>query len=82
MFKILEHLPYILYVAHHSCLLHLSFDIQMLNIIYLASKLLYGFASVQAIIHSLKLMDYLPVQKHKPYNNFCLPDRDRSGWSP
>ena len=29
------------------------------------SKLLYGFVSVQAIIHSLNLVDYLPVQTHK-----------------
>ena len=36
------------------------------------SKLLYGFASVWAIIHSLKLVDYLLVRTHKPYNNFCL----------
>ena len=34
-------------------------------------KLLYDFASVQAIIHSLHLVDYLPVQTHKPYTNFC-----------
>ena len=58
-------------------------DIPMFNIKYLAmhkvqmqagviSKLLYGFASVQAIIHSLKLAEYLLVQTHKPYNNFCL----------
>ena len=40
------------------------------------SKLLYGFASVLAIIHSVKLMAYLPVQSHKPYNNFCLTDED------
>ena len=32
------------------------------------SKLLYGLASVREIIHSLKLMDYLPAQTHKPYN--------------
>ena len=29
------------------------------------SKLLYGFVSVQAIIHSLNLVDNLPVQTHK-----------------
>ena len=34
--------------------------------------LLYGFASVRAIIHSRKLVDYLPVQTHKPYNNFLF----------
>ena len=31
------------------------------------SKLVYGFASVRVIIHLLKLVDYLPVQTHKPY---------------
>ena len=37
------------------------------------SKLLYGFACVQAIIHSLNLVDYLPVQTHKPYLVFeCI----------
>ena len=30
------------------------------------SKLLYGLASIRAIIHSLKLVDYLPIQRHKP----------------
>ena len=30
-------------------------------------KLFYGFASVWAIIHSLKLVDYLPIQTHEPY---------------
>ena len=55
----------------------------MFNVNYLAmhkvqmhteaiSKLLYGVASVQAIIHSLKLVDYLPVHTHKPYNNLHL----------
>ena len=29
----------------------------------------YDFASVWATIHSLKLIDYPPVQTHKPYNN-------------
>ena len=37
------------------------------------SKILYGFASVRAIIDSLKLMAYLSVQTHKPYNtDFCM----------
>ena len=36
------------------------------------SKLLYGFASVRAIIHSLKLLDYLPVHTHTPYKNLHL----------
>ena len=35
------------------------------------SKLLYGFASLLAIIYILKLVDYLLRQTHKPYNNFC-----------
>ena len=38
-------------------------------------KLLYGCAYVLEIIHSLKLVDYLPVHTHKPYNNihlFCI----------
>ena len=29
-------------------------------------------ASVRAIIHSLTLVDYLPVQTHKPYSNYHL----------
>ena len=33
------------------------------------NKLSYGFASVRAIILSLKLVDYLPVHTHKPYYN-------------
>ena len=37
-------------------------------------KLLYGIRSVHAIIHLLKLADYLPLQRHKPcdccYQNF------------
>ena len=52
-------------------------DIQMFYIKYLTmykmhmhagviSKLLYGCAYVQKIIHSLKLVDYLPVHTHKP----------------
>ena len=35
------------------------------------SKLLYGFASVREIIHLLKLVDYLPVQTHKPSVCIC-----------
>ena len=30
-------------------------------------QLLYGCVYVREIIHSLKLMDYLPVHTHKPY---------------
>ena len=36
------------------------------------TKLLYGFVYVRAIIHSLKLVDYLPIQTQKPYNNLHL----------
>ena len=35
-------------------------------------KLLYGCAYLQEIIHSLKLMDYLPVHTHSPYNSLHL----------
>ena len=38
------------------------------------SKSLYGLASVREIIHSLKLVDYLPAQPHKPYNILPLFD--------
>ena len=31
-------------------------------------KLLNDFLSDQAIIHSQKLVNYLSIQKHKPYN--------------
>ena len=34
--------------------------------------LLYDCAYVQEIICSLKLVNYLPVHMHKPYNNFPL----------
>ena len=33
---------------------------------------LYGCAYVREIIHSLKLVDYLPVHTHKPYNNLHI----------
>ena len=33
------------------------------------SNLLYGFVSVLAIIHTIKLVGYIPVQTHKPYSN-------------
>ena len=29
-------------------------------------------ASIRTIIHSLKLVDYLSIQTHKPYNYFVL----------
>ena len=32
-------------------------------------KLLHGCAYVREIIHSLKLVDYLPIQTHKPYTS-------------
>ena len=55
-------------------------DIQMFDAKYCAMDkgqmhadeiitLLYGFAPILAITHSLKLIDYLLVQTHKPYNN-------------
>ena len=58
---------------------HLS-DIPMFYIQYLSMhkvhmhagtimQLLYGCAYVREIIHSLKLVDYLSVHTHKPYNN-------------
>ena len=31
------------------------------------NKLLYGFVSVRATIHSLKFVDYLLLQAHTPY---------------
>ena len=37
------------------------------------SKLWYGYLSVRAIIHSLKFVDYLPIQTHKPYDNLQVP---------
>ena len=33
-------------------------------------KFLYGSAYVWEIIHELKLVDYLPVHTHRPYNNY------------
>ena len=35
-------------------------------------------ASVRAIINSLTLVDYLPVQTHKPYSNYRLLEAIRS----
>ena len=42
------------------------------------SKLLYGFAAVGAILHSLKFVDciYLPVQAHKLYNNLHFSSKN------
>ena len=81
--KLLIHVS-LLYTTHtHMMLLHfiapLS-DIPMYNIKYLTMlkvhmhvgaiiQLLYGCAYVREIIHSLKLVDYLPVHTHKSYNN-------------
>ena len=36
------------------------------------NKELYGCAHIQDIIHSLKLVDYLPVHMHKLYNSLHL----------
>ena len=51
----------------------------MLYIKYLAMlhagairQLLYGCVYVREIIHSLKLVDYLTVHTHKPYNNLHM----------
>ena len=41
-------------------------------------QLLYGFAYVREIIHLLKLVDYLPVYTHKPYNNLHLEDNNEN----
>ena len=35
-------------------------------------QLVYGCVYAREIIHSLKLVDYLPVHTHKPYNNSHL----------
>ena len=40
--------------------------------------LLSGFASVQIIMHSLKIMDYFPVQTHKPYNNLAILNLEKN----
>ena len=55
-------------------------DIPMFHIKYLTMhkvhmhagairQLVYGCAYVREIINWLKLVDYLPVHTHKPYNN-------------
>ena len=38
-------------------------------------QLLYGCAYVREIIHSLKLVDYLPIHTHKPYNNLHVNNK-------
>ena len=35
-------------------------------------KLLYGCVYLRKIIHSLKLVDYILVHTHKPYNNLHI----------
>ena len=58
-------------------------DIRMVYIRYLTmhkvhmhagaiKQLLYGCAHVQEVIHSLKLVDYLPLHTHTPYNNLHI----------
>ena len=42
-------------------------------------QLLYGCAYVREIIHSLKLVDYLPVHTNKPYNNLYLVHKGDGG---
>ena len=64
-------------------IIYLFIDIPTFNIKYIAmhkvlmhagsiSILLSGFASVWAIIVSLKLAHYLHIPTHKPYNDFSL----------
>ena len=43
-------------------------------------QLLYGCAYVREIIHSLKLVDYLPIYTHKPYNNLHLSNEILFEW--
>ena len=47
---------YIKYLTMHKVYMHAG----------AIRPLLYGCASVREIIHSLKLVDYLPVHTHKP----------------
>ena len=65
---------------NYNYLLHLS-DISMFYIKYLTMykvhmhagairQLSYGCAYVQEVIHSQKLVDYLPVHTHKLYNKY------------
>ena len=55
------------------------FSIKYITIIYKVymhagaiRKLLYVCVYVREIIHSLKLVDYLPEHTHKPYNNLHI----------
>ena len=84
-YNITVHLVHVLIVrfelSHQvSVLIAPLSDISMFNIKYLTMhkvhmhagairQLLYGCVYVREIIHSLKLVDYLPVHWHKPYNN-------------
>ena len=53
---------YIKYLTMHKVHVHAS----------AIRQLLYGCAYVRKIIHSLKLVDYLPVHTHKPYSNLQI----------
>ena len=53
---------YIKHLTMHKVHIHAGAIRQLLN----------GCANVREIIHSLKLLDYLPVHTHKPYNNLHI----------
>ena len=53
---------YIKYLTMHKVYIHAG----------AIRQLLYGCAYVREIIHSLKLVDYLLVHTHKPYNNLHI----------
>ena len=55
---------YIKYLTMHKVCMHAG----------AIRQLLYGCAFVREIIHSLKLVDYLPVHTHKPYNSLHVND--------
>ena len=70
-------------VAQYLCLLHLSLIFECLTsnisqcteykcMLVQSASYCMVCASVRAIIHSLKLVDYLLVQAHKPCNNLYL----------
>ena len=50
------------------------FTIHKVHVVHAGAirQLLYGCTHVWEIIHSLKLVDYLPVHTHKPYNNLLF----------
>ena len=56
---------YIKYLTNSQCTKFKCMLVQL-------RKLLYGCTYVREIIHSLKLVDYLTVHTHKPYNNIYL----------